>query len=206
MNVNASRSKAVGEADTLVLLGKRLDFTLAFGSDVFFNPDATLVQIDADESEIGRNRPIDVPVVGDERATLDYLLEEVLQRQPVGVRSFLLRTSILDRLSGPLCDAVCSGGSATGQDDGREVLEALERSNLFVVPLDDKRQWYRYHHLFADVLKVRLMKEQPDQVPSLHRRASEWYEQNDLLSDAIRHALVAEDFERAAGLDHTPVG
>ena len=125
---------------------------------------------------------------------MDYLVEEVLQRQPERVRSFLLQTSILDRLSGPLCDAV------TGQEDGRRMLEALERGNLFVVPLDDKRQWYRYHHLFADVLQARLMEEQPNQVPTLHRRASEWYEQNGSPSDAIRHALAAEDFERAAGL------
>ena len=80
------------------------------------------------------------------------------------------------------------------------MLEALERGNLFVVPLDDKRQWYRYHHLFADVLQAHLMEEQPDQVPTLHRRASEWYEQNGLPADAIRHALAAEDFERAADL------
>ncbi len=131
---------------------------------------------------------------GDDRYIVDYLVEEVLQRQPDRVRTFLLQTSILDRLSGPLCDAV------TGQEDGRGMLEALERGNLFVVPLDDKRQWYRYHHLFADVLQVRSMEEQLHQVPTLHRRASEWYEQNDLRSDAIRHSLAAEDFERAAGL------
>ncbi len=131
---------------------------------------------------------------GIHRFVLDYLVEEVLQRQPDRVRSFLLQTSILDRLSGPLCDAV------TGQEDGRGMLEALERGNLFVVPLDDKRQWYRYHHLFADVLQARSMEAQPQQVPTLHQRASEWYEQNGLLSDAIRHALAAKDFERAAGL------
>jgi LuxR family maltose regulon positive regulatory protein len=125
---------------------------------------------------------------------VDYLVEEVLQRQPERVRTFLLQTSILDRLSGPLCDAV------TGQEDGRGMLEALERGNLFVVPLDDKRQWYRYHHLFAGVLQVRSMEEQPNRVPTLHRRASEWYEHNGSPSDAIRHALTAEDFERAAGL------
>jgi LuxR family maltose regulon positive regulatory protein len=131
---------------------------------------------------------------GSHRFVLDYLVEEVLQHQSERVRSFLLQTSILDRLSGPLCDAV------TGQEDGRGMLEALERGNLFVVPLDDKRQWYRYHHLFADVLQARSMEEQPHQVPTLHRRASEWYEQKDLPSDAIRHALASEDFERAAGL------
>ena len=96
---------------------------------------------------------------GDDRYIVDYLVEEVLQRQPEHVRHFLLQTSILDRLSGPLCDAV------TGQDDGRAMLEALERGNLFLVPLDDSRQWYRYHHLFADVLRARLLEEQPDDGP-----------------------------------------
>ena len=108
---------------------------------------------------------------GDDRYIVDYLVEEVLQRQPEHVRSFLLQTSILDRLSGPLCDAV------TGQDGGKAMLEALDRGNLFLVPLDDRRQWYRYHHLFADVLRARLLDEQPDLVPDLHRRASAWYEQ-----------------------------
>jgi LuxR family maltose regulon positive regulatory protein len=131
---------------------------------------------------------------GDDRYIVDYLVEEVLQRQSERVRSFLLQTSILDRLSGPLCDAV------TDREDGKGLLETLERGNLFVVPLDDKRQWYRYHHLFADVLQVHAMAEQSDEVPTLHRRASAWYEQNDLPSDAVRHALAAGDFERAAGL------
>ena len=110
------------------------------------------------------------------------------------MRNFLLQTSILERLCGPLCDAV------TGQADGDETLKILERDNLFVVPLDDKRQWYRYHHLFADVLHARLLEEQPALVPVLHQRASEWCEQNDLRADAIRHALAAEDFARAADL------
>jgi len=131
---------------------------------------------------------------GDNRYIVDYLVEEVLKRQPERIRHFLLQTSILERLSGPLCDAV------TGQEDGRGMLEALERGNLFIVPLDDQRQWYRYHHLFADVLRVHSMEEQPDRVLTLHRRASEWYEQNSQLSDAVRHALAVEDFERAAGL------
>src|SRR5437868_2930850 len=131
---------------------------------------------------------------GDHRYIVDYLVEEVLQRQPEPVRSFLLQTSILDRLSGPLCDAV------TGQEEGNARLEALERGNFFVVALDDQRHWYRYHHLFAEVLSAHLMAEQPDQVSTLHRRASEWYEQNGSATDAIRHALAACDFERAAGL------
>ena len=131
---------------------------------------------------------------GDDRYIVDYLAEEVLQRQPEHVQHFLLQTSILDRLSGPLCDAV------TGQDGGKAMLEALERGNLFLVPLDDRRRWYRYHHLFADVLQARLLDEQPDDVPDLHRRASAWYEQNGEPSEAIRHALAAGDFERAADL------
>lgn len=131
---------------------------------------------------------------GDDRYIVDYLVEEVLQRQPDQVRSFLLQTSILDRLSGPLCDAV------TGQGGGKAMLEALDRGNLFLVPLDDTRRWYRYHHLFADVLRARLLDEQPDRVPELHRRASGWYAENGEQSEAIRHALTAEDFERAAHL------
>ncbi len=131
---------------------------------------------------------------GDNRYVVDYLVEEVLQRQPERVRSFLLQTSILERLSGPLCDAV------TGQEGSNALLEALERGNLFVVPLDDRRHWFRYHHLFADVLRAHLMQEQPGLVSVLHRRASEWYEHNDLPSDAIRHALAAEDFGWAASL------
>ena len=123
---------------------------------------------------------------------LDYLVEEVLQHQPEGIHSFLLQTAILDRLCGSLCDAV------TGREDGKGMLEALERGNLFIIPLDDERQWYRYHHLFADVLASTLMAEQPDQVSALHRRASEWYEHNGSAADAIRHALAAKDFERAA--------
>ena len=131
---------------------------------------------------------------GDHRYIVDYLVEEVLQRQPEPIRNFLLQTAILDRLNGPLCDAV------TGQPGGKARLETLQRGNFFLIPLDDKRHWYRYHHLFADVLHMHLMTEQPDQIPALHRRASEWYEQNGLAADAIRHALAAEDFERAADL------
>jgi LuxR family transcriptional regulator, maltose regulon positive regulatory protein len=131
---------------------------------------------------------------GSHRFVLDYLMEEVLQRQPEHVRGFLLQTAILDRLSGPLCNAV------TGQQDGKAMLETLERGNLFVIPLDDQRHWYRYHHLFAEVLRTHLQEAQPDRVSELHQRASVWYEQNDLPADAIRHALAAEDFDRAANL------
>ncbi|HYP21677.1 MAG TPA: helix-turn-helix transcriptional regulator, partial [Chloroflexia bacterium] len=135
---------------------------------------------------------------GDHRYIADYLVEEVLQRQPESVRSFLLQTSILDRMCGPLCDAV------TGQEGGGARLAALERGNFFVIPLDDKRHWYRYHHLFAEVLYAHLLSEQPGQVPTLHRRASEWYEHNgsavEAMPSAIRHALAAQDFGRAANL------
>jgi len=133
---------------------------------------------------------------GSHHFVLDYLVEEVLRQQPKDVQTFLLRTSILDRLCGPLCDAVLGPPS----DSGQETLEYLERANLFIVPLDNERRWYRYHHLFADVLRMHLMTEQPDQVSALHRHASEWYEHNGSAADAIRHALAAEDFERAATL------
>lgn len=131
---------------------------------------------------------------GDHRYIVDYLVEEVLQRQPESTRKFLLQTSILERLNGPLCDAV------TSQLGSKSKLENLQRDNLFLIPLDDKRDWYRYHHLFADVLHMHLMMEQADQIPALHKRASEWFEQNNLTADAIHHALEAKDFERAADL------
>ncbi|HEY0753276.1 MAG TPA: LuxR C-terminal-related transcriptional regulator [Ktedonobacteraceae bacterium] len=131
---------------------------------------------------------------GDHRYIVDYLVEEVLQRQPAPVRSFLLQTAILDRLNGSLCDAV------TGQEEGQARLEALERGNFFVVSLDDRRHWYRYHHLFAEVLSAQLLAEQPALVATLHRRASEWYEQHGSVAEAIRHALAGRDFTRAAEL------
>ncbi|MDJ0349573.1 LuxR C-terminal-related transcriptional regulator [Cryobacterium sp. PH29-G1] len=131
---------------------------------------------------------------GDDRYIVDYLLEEVLQRQSAAVQTFLLHTSILGRLTGPLCDAV------TGQTGGGARLRELERANLFLVALDDHRQWYRYHHLFADVLRARLLDEQPERMPELHARASEWFEQNGEPHEAIRHALAGGQFERAADL------
>ncbi len=131
---------------------------------------------------------------GDDRYIFDSLMDEVLAHQPSGVREFLLRTSVLERLSGALCDAV------TGQDGGRETLSRLERANLFVVPLDDRLVWFRYHHLFADVLRARLLAERPEEVPLLHRRASLWHESNGLTDDAIRHALAARDFDHAGEL------
>ena len=131
---------------------------------------------------------------GDDRYVVDYLVEEVLERQSDRVRSFLLATSVLDRLSGPLCDTV------TGQSGGKATLEALERANLFVVPLDARRHWYRYHHLFADVLATHLLDERPGDVPDLNRRASRWFEQDGQSQPAVRHALAAGDVERAADL------
>jgi LuxR family transcriptional regulator, maltose regulon positive regulatory protein len=136
---------------------------------------------------------------GSHRYVLDYLSDEVLARQPAAVQAFLLHTSILDRLSGPLCDAV------TEQEGGQAMLEALERANLFVVPLDDGRGWYRYHHLFAEMLRSRLQQAQPTLAPQLHRRASAWYEQHDLPIEAVQQALAIPDFELAARLIE-PIG
>jgi LuxR family maltose regulon positive regulatory protein len=131
---------------------------------------------------------------GDDRYIVDYLIEEVLRHQPDAVRAFLLQSAVLDRLTGPLCNAV------TGRDDGSEMLVALERANLFIVALDDRRVWFRYHHLFAEVLRVRMLSEQPNQVALLHQRASQWYEGHDLPEDAVKHALAARDFDRAGHL------
>lgn len=131
---------------------------------------------------------------GDHRYIVDYLVEEVLQRQPNEIRDFLLQTSILSRLNDSFCDAV------TERNESNSLLNELGRANLFIVPLDNNRKWYRYHHLFRDVLRAHLMREQPEQVSILHQRASEWYEQNGLLSEAIRHSLTARDYEKAAGL------
>ncbi|MFC5175242.1 LuxR C-terminal-related transcriptional regulator [Nocardioides taihuensis] len=131
---------------------------------------------------------------GDDRYVVDYLVEEVLDRQPAEVRDFLLGTSVLERLTGPLCDTV------TGTSGSRRLLERLERENLFVVPLDDHRRWYRYHHLFADVLGAHLQAEHPDRVTALHRRASQWYDEQGDAAAAVRHALAAGDDERAADL------
>jgi LuxR family maltose regulon positive regulatory protein len=131
---------------------------------------------------------------GSNRFVIDYLADEVLARQSDEIRGFLLRTSILDHLAGSLCDAV------TARVHSTRVLEKLERGNLFLVALDDRRSWYRYHHLFADVLGARLLAEHPDEVPDLHRRASSWYAAHDLPIHAVRHAMAAEDFGRAAHL------
>ena len=127
---------------------------------------------------------------GSHRFVLDYLVEEVLNSQPEDVRRFLLDTSVLLQLTGPLCDAL------TGRDDGRQRLEILERGNLFVVPLDDQRQWYRYHHLFADALRARLLAEYPDRVPGLHQAASRWHAEHGMFADAVVHAIAGDDSDR----------
>jgi LuxR family maltose regulon positive regulatory protein len=133
---------------------------------------------------------------GNDRFVVDYLADEVLGRQPDDVRRFLLDTSVLDRLSGPLCDAVSHPGSAPGT----AMLELLDRQNLFLVPLDDHRGWYRYHHLFRDVLRAHLLQQRPEVVAELHRRASVWYADSGQPEDAVRHALAAGDADSAAEL------
>ena len=137
---------------------------------------------------------------GSHHFILDYLIEEVLEQQSEGVQTFLLQTAVLDRLTGPLCDAVCSVGTATGQGNGQATLELLEHANLFIVSLDEERRWYRYHHLFADLLRQRLSQTHPDSILTLHNRASEWYEQNGFIDEAIEYALRAEHFERVVQL------
>lgn len=131
---------------------------------------------------------------GSHRFILDYLTEEVLSRQPEPIQSFLLQTSVLNRLCGELCDAV------TGRSDGQNMLEQIERGNLFLIPLDDARYWYRYHHLFGDTLRRHLQKASPNLVVDLHRRASQWFEQNGWVVESLEHALLSQDTQQAARL------
>lgn len=133
-------------------------------------------------------------ITGSHRYILDYLVEEVLQQQSDASQTFLLQTAILDSLSAPLCDAV------TGQNNGLTMLEHLQRNNLFIVSLDDEPRWYRYHHLFAGFLRVRLQAEQPDLQPTLHRQAAEWYQKHEYLAEAISHYLKAGELEAIADL------
>jgi LuxR family maltose regulon positive regulatory protein len=172
---------------------------------------------------------------GSDRYIQDYLADEVLRQRPEGTQDFLLQTSILDRLSGPLCDAVRFGGvetaasfggvetagrtggvetagstggtpageaslSNTGRKNSQAILEALDAANLFIVPLDNERRWYRYHHLFADLLRQRLHQQQSERVAQLHLRASAWYEENGLELEAFQHAAAADDVEQAERL------
>jgi LuxR family maltose regulon positive regulatory protein len=150
----------------------------------------------------GRTRAQDVSdfiaaFTGSNRFVVDYLTDEVLAQQSEGVRRFLLRTSVLDHLTGSLCDAL------TGDSDGQEVLDRLDRENLFVVPLDEERMWYRYHHLFADVLRSRLRASEADLIADLHRAASDWYAAHGSVEDGVRHALAGRDFARAGRLMET---
>jgi len=131
---------------------------------------------------------------GSHRHVLDYLTEEVLERQPEQVRGFLLETSVLERLSGELCDAV------TGRTDGQAMLEAVEAAGLFLVPLDEVRGWWRYHQLFADLLRARMQQERPGRAAGLHRNAADWHEEHGLPDDAVRHAVAAGEMSQAARL------
>lgn len=141
---------------------------------------------------------------GTNRYILDYLMEEVLDQQAPTVQRFLLENSILGRMCGELCDAVCDGeipGAAPKTNNGERILDQLERANLFVVPLDDSRKWYRYHHLFADFLQSALGEERSGaEIRVLHRRASLWHQQHGTLDEAMVHAMAAEDYERAAAM------
>lgn len=136
---------------------------------------------------------------GDDRFILDYLLEEVLNRQTEEVQDFLLRTSVLNRLNGSLCDAI------TDKKDGNETLDYLNRSNLFLISLDNKNTWFRYHHLFADLLQLKLKQKQADMFDQLQKKASVWCEENDLTEEAISYALASRDWERALNLIE-PIG
>ena len=131
---------------------------------------------------------------GDDRLVVDYLADEVLEGLPAERREFLLRTSVLGRLSGPLCDAVA------GTSGSARVLAELERSNLFLVPLDNRREWYRYHHLFGELLQHELALTAPDEVAELHRRAAAWHLAEGSVDDAVRHAVGAGDLAQAADL------
>ena len=137
---------------------------------------------------------------GNHRYIVDYLVEEVLQQQSESVQNFLLCTSILNRMCGPLCDAVLLNTSASGQ----KTLEYIEHTNLFIIPLDNERRWYRYHHLFGSLLRQRLgQSKTPEEIAQTHMRASEWFEKNGDRAEAFHHAITARDFSRAAALAET---
>ena len=137
---------------------------------------------------------------GSNRYILDYLIEEVFQQQPVEIQEFLLKTSILDHLTAPLCDALLSNvGQSSPNLNSQDILEQLERANLFIIPLDESRQWFRYHHLFADLLRHRLRLEKID-ISELHRRAGDWLAEHGLASKAIEHYLIATEWDSASKL------
>ena len=148
---------------------------------------------------------------GSHRYVMDYLVEEVFSRQPFPIQEFLLQTSILKRLCGPLCDAILDerqmtkdeGGTSSvlrPSSGGQAILQYLEDHNLFTIPLDHERRWYRYHHLFADLLRDRLRQTQPEREPGLHRRAAAWYERHELMEEAVHQALKARDYDLAIRL------
>lgn len=154
-----------------------------------------LAALSLQERDPSGQRDFVAAFAGNDRYVVDYLVEEVLQRQPRHIQSFLLQTSALERLCGPLCDAV------TGRDDSQAILEYLEQANLFTLPLDNRRHWYRYHQLFADLLRQRLVQSRDVQdITSLHLKASGWHEQEGLIAEAVPYALAASDFEYAADL------
>src|SRR5829696_9054884 len=130
---------------------------------------------------------------GSHRHVLDYLTEEVLERQPESMREFLFETSVLNRLSGPLCDAI------TGRADGQQMLEVIEGANLFLTPLDEVRGWWRYHPLFTDLLRARLQQQDPERMRELHRNAALWHDEHELIDDALRHGIAAGEVEWAGG-------
>ena len=136
---------------------------------------------------------------------MDYLTEEIFNQQPLELQKFLLQTSILERLSGPLCDAVVGAGFSVQLEQGnltpsQRILEYLEHANLFLLPIDDERRWYRYHQLFTSLLRQRLRQTWPDEMPAYHQRACTWYAANDHTDEAFRHALSANDLQAAAQL------
>ena len=142
---------------------------------------------------------------GSNRLVLDYLIEEVLNRQTEEIQHFLLQTAVLDRLTGPLCDVVRFGSEnqpdhAGERASGQAILEFLDRANLFIIPLDNENRWYRYHHLFVDLLRNRLRQTKQAQERTLYSRASMWFEQNGYADEAVEYALLAEDYSRSAAL------
>jgi LuxR family maltose regulon positive regulatory protein len=153
-----------------------------------------LVALSLKDSDETTRRQFVFEFAGSQRYILDYLVEEVLQQQPEHIRTFLLQTSVLDRLSASLCNAV------TGEQDGQIVLEHLARAHLFTIPLDHEQHWYRYHHLFRDMLRHRLQQRHPDIVFELHRRAAAWHAESGRTDDAVRHACYAQKWDRVIEL------
>jgi LuxR family transcriptional regulator, maltose regulon positive regulatory protein len=164
---------------------------LAFKADNAASP--------AEEQDLLRLPQFMEDISGKQGFIIDYLAEEVFLNQPDYVREFLLKTSILERMNSPLCTSLLEPDWEYEQNSS-EIMVYLEQANLFIIPLDNERNWYRYHHLFADLLKARLNHLKPGLVPELHRRASQWYEQKNMIGEAVLHAQKASDLDRAAML------